>query len=62
MALISPAASIGLIILFIALFIGLVIWKGKKLVVHFGLTMFHERAERRRQQGEEQAATNESEV
>lgn len=61
MALISPAASIGLIVLFIVLFIGITIWKGKSIVTFFGHEMFKARLERRRQR-EEQTATNESEV
>lgn len=61
MDLISPAASIALIVLFILLLIGIAIWKGKSIVTFFGHEMFKARLERIRQH-EEQAATNESEV
>lgn len=56
MALTSPATNIGLIILFIVLFIGVVAWKGKALVTIFAHALFQGR--KRRQ--EEQAAANET--
>ncbi|KAK8012491.1 ubiquinone/menaquinone biosynthesis methyltransferase [Apiospora marii] len=44
---ISPAASIGLIVLFIVLLIGITIWKGKSIVTFFGHEMFKARLRRR---------------
>ncbi|KAK8065933.1 hypothetical protein PG997_012680 [Apiospora hydei] len=61
MALISPAASIGLIILFIVLLISIAIWKGGYIVTVFSTKMFEARLARGRKQDEEQTATNETE-